>query len=108
MLLTLVLATNLIRMAAPASSALMIAVAVLLLVTGVVVLLLARRPSDRRLSIVALGNTSCGFVLAFWLLASWNAFSTTGRLLVSVTVGGLVALAIGQLLASTTPPARER
>lgn len=78
----------------------LVAASIVLLISGMALLLLARRPSDRVLSSVALGNTSVAFVVAFWLLAGWTRFSVRGRLLVAVTVTAFLALAVGELLAT--------
>lgn len=87
-------------MAAPANGGVIGAIAILLLLIGTVLLAVSRRPTDRLLSSVALANATSAFVLAFWLLAGWSYFSALGRLLVAVTVAGLVLLAIGELLAT--------
>lgn len=87
-------------MPAPAGLMVLVAASIVLLISGIALLLLARRPSDRVLSSVALGNTSVAFVVAFWMLAGWTRFSVSGRLLVAVTVAAFLSLAVGELLAT--------
>jgi len=94
--LGLTLFTSLIGM--PVNAVLLIGLSVVLAIVGLALLGLASQPTDRRLSIVALGNTSVAFVLAFWVLARWAQFSVGGRLAMGLTVAAFLVLAVGELL----------
>lgn len=102
MLLALLLTSGGFKLAAPAGPGLTAAVAILLLIAGVVLLALTRDPGTKLVSAVALLNVSGAFILSFWLAARWAQFSTSGRVVVGVTVAGLLLLAIAELV-STLP-----
>jgi len=90
-------------MAAPVSQGIIIAVAVLLLIVAAGLLLLSPRPTPKLVSGIALANVTSAFIIAFWLIAAWNAFSASGHLIVIATVAGLILLALAELLATMSP-----
>ncbi|HEX3629571.1 MAG TPA: hypothetical protein VHW91_03805 [Candidatus Dormibacteraeota bacterium] len=87
-------------MPAPANHPVIAGVAVLLLVIAGGLLGVARRPTERLISMVALANATSGIVIAFWLVAGWTAFSASGRVLTVATAAGLIVLAVGELAAT--------
>jgi hypothetical protein len=89
-----------IVMAAPANRPAIVLIAVLLLMIAAVLLLLIPLASSKLLSLVALANVSAAFVIAFWLIATWRNFSSTGHLVVSATTAGLIVVAIVELLST--------
>lgn len=101
-LLILAIAPTGVAMASPAGPVVIVAVAMLLLIIAVVVLLLSARPTSKIVSGVALGNATSAFILAFWLAARWKEFSSSGQVVVSVTIAGLLLLAVAELI-STMP-----
>jgi hypothetical protein len=102
-LLVLTILVGGLRMAAPLSQGMIIAVGILLLIVAAVLLLLSQRPTSKLVSGVALANVTSAFVIAFWLIAAWDAFSTSGHVMVIATIAGLILLALAELLATMSP-----
>ncbi len=90
-------------MAAPLSQGVIIAVAVLLLIVAAGLLILSQRPTSKLVSSVALANVTSAFIIAFWLIAAWNGFSTSGHVIIIATVASLILLALAELLATMSP-----